>query len=67
MGTFTVIRDGLVTGYERLIDAVTLPDPDDRHVLAAAIRAGADIIVTFNLNEFPEKYLMPYGIEAQTS
>lgn len=42
-------RDCLVTGYERLIDAVTLPDPDDRHVLAAAIRAGADIIVTFNL------------------
>ena len=60
-------RDCLVTGYERLINAVTLPDPDDRHVLAAAIRAGADIIVTFNLNDFPEKYLMPYGIEAQTS
>jgi len=58
-------RDCLVTGYERLINAVTLPDPDDRHVLAAAIRAGADIIVTFNLNDFPEKYLMPYGIEAQ--
>ncbi len=58
-------QDCLVTGYERLIDAITLPDPDDRHVLAAAIRAGADIIVTFNLNDFPEKYLMPYGIEAQ--
>lgn len=59
------VRDGLVTGYETLIDAVTLPDPDARHVLAAAIRAGADLIVTFNLNDFPKKDLQPYGIEAQ--
>jgi hypothetical protein len=59
------VRDCLVTGYETLIDAVTLPDPDDRHVLAAAIRAGADLIVTFNLKDFPEKDLKPYGIEAQ--
>ena len=59
------VRDCLVTGYETLIEAVTLPDPDDRHVLAAAIRAGADLIVTFNLKDFPEKDLKPYGIEAQ--
>jgi len=59
------VRDCLVTGYETLIEAVTLPDPNDRHVLAAAIRAGADLIVTFNLGDFPEKDLKPYGIEAQ--
>ncbi len=59
------VRDCLVTGYETLIDAVTLPDPDDRHVLAAAIRAGADVIVTFNLKDFAEEALAPYGIEAQ--
>lgn len=59
------VCDCLVTGYESLIDAVTLPDPDDRHVLAAAIRAGADLIVTFNLKDFPEEALKPYGIEAQ--
>lgn len=59
------VRDCLVTGYEPLIDAITLPDPDDRHVLAAAIRAGADLIVTFNLKDFPEEALKPYGIEAQ--
>jgi len=59
------VRDCLVTGYETVIDAVTLPDPDARHVLAAAIRAGADLIVTFNLNDFPKKDLQPYGIEAQ--
>ena len=44
----TAVRDCLVTGYEILIDSMTLPDPNDRHVLAAAIRAGADAIVTFN-------------------
>lgn len=59
------VRDCLVTGYETLINAVTLPDPDDRHVLSAAIRAGADLIVTFNLKDFPEKHLKPYGIQAQ--
>jgi predicted nucleic acid-binding protein len=47
------IRDCLVTEYDSLIDALTLPDPDDRHVVAAAIRARADVIVTFNLNDFP--------------
>ena len=59
------VRDCLVTGYEPLMDAITLPDPDYRHVLAAAIRAGADLIVTFNLKDFPEDALKPYGIEAQ--
>jgi predicted nucleic acid-binding protein len=42
------VRDCLVTGYQKLIDGLTLPDPDDRHVLAAAIRAGAQVIVTYN-------------------
>ncbi len=59
------VRDCLVTGYENLIPALTLPDPDDRHVLAAAIRSGADLIVTFNLQDFPEAALKPFGIEAQ--
>jgi len=59
------VRDCLVTGYESLIQAITLPDPDDRHVVAAAIRAGADVVVTYNLKDFPEASLKPYGIEAQ--
>lgn len=59
------VRDCLVTGYEKLIPALTLPDPDDRHVLAAAIRSGADLIVTYNLKDFPEAALKPYAIEAQ--
>ena len=59
------VRDCLVTDYDELIPALTLPDPDDRHVLAAAIRAGADIIVTFNLDDFPPDALHKYGIEAQ--
>lgn len=58
------VRDCLVTGYEALIDSVTLPDPKDRHVLAAAIRAGADVIVTRNLKDFPAELLNPYDLEA---
>ena len=59
------VRDCLVENYEQLIPALTLPDPNDRHVLAAAIRSSASVIVTFNLKDFPEKNLKKYGIEAQ--
>jgi hypothetical protein len=54
----------LVTGYEELIPTLSLPDPDDRHVLAAAIHSGASFIVTFNLGDFPGSSLEPYHIEA---
>jgi predicted nucleic acid-binding protein len=47
------VPDALVTGYEPLIEGLKLPDPDDRHVLAAAIKAGAQIIVTSNVRDFP--------------
>lgn len=59
------ILDCLVQGYERLIPALNLPDPDDNHVLAAAIRSRADVIVTYNLKDFPLEILDEYGIEAQ--
>lgn len=58
------IPDALVSHYEPLIDGITLPDPDDRHVLAAAIKCGAQLIVTANLKDFPQEYLAPYGIDA---
>ena len=58
-------RDSLVTGYEGLIDGLSLPDPDDRHVLAAAIHAGAEVIVTFNLADFPASSLAVHGIEGR--
>lgn len=57
-------RDGLVTGYQSLIPALQLPDPDDRHVLAAAIVGRCDAIVTQNLRDFPDEALAPHGIEA---
>ncbi|MEU9833082.1 PIN domain-containing protein [Streptosporangium sp. NPDC048047] len=49
----SAVRDCLVEEYEPLVDTLKLPDPDDRHVLAAAIRAGARMIVTSNLKDFP--------------
>ncbi len=57
--------DALVTGYEDLIPGLHLPDPNDRHVLAAAIRGHANVIVTMNLRDFPCDVLAPLGIEAQ--
>ena len=57
--------DALVTEYEDLIEGLRLPDPDDRHVLAAAIRGRADVIVTANVRDFPPHILKPFEIEAQ--
>lgn len=59
--------DALVTNYEELIDGLTLPDADDRHVLAAAIKTNANIIVTNNLKDFPEDYLRTFGLVAQSA
>lgn len=59
------VPDCLISGYQSLIPAIELPDPNDRHVLAAAIRAGAQVIVTFNLKDFPKTILSKYDIEAK--
>jgi predicted nucleic acid-binding protein len=59
------VPDCLVTGWEPLVDALQLPDPDDRHVLAAAIRAHAGVIVTYNTHDFPDDVLEPFGVAAQ--
>lgn len=56
-----------VIGHEGLIDALHLPDENDRHVLAAAIRASAQLIVTENLRDFPDKTLAPYDVQTATA
>lgn len=60
------VPDCLVENYENLIDSLELPDPNDRHVLAAAIKCQADVIVTNNLKDFPEEVLKRYDIEVQS-
>ncbi|AKK07973.1 PIN domain-containing protein [Corynebacterium testudinoris] len=59
------IDDCLVTGYEGLVESLILPDPDDRHVLAAAIKCGAQVIVTENKRDFPQHVMNQYDIEIQ--
>jgi predicted nucleic acid-binding protein len=58
-------ESSLVTDFEHLIPTLSLPDVNDRHVLAAAIECDASVIVTFNLRDFPEKALDEYDISAQ--
>lgn len=57
----------MVTGYEDLIPSLQLPDKNDRHVLAAAIRVGASVIVTENTKDFPPVILDKYDIETRTA
>lgn len=61
------VPDCLITGYRHLVEAVELPDADDRHVLAAAIRSGSQVIVTENTRDFPAGILETYDMEAQTA
>lgn len=51
-------------GWSQLVHKLELPDPDDRHVLAAAIAGHADCIVTANLQDFPASVLNGFGLEA---
>jgi predicted nucleic acid-binding protein len=59
----SAIDDCLIDDFAWLIDSLALPDPDDRHVLAAAIVGHADAIVTFNLKDFPEQAIRAHGID----
>lgn len=58
--------DALVENYEPLIDGLQLPDLKDRHVLAAAIKTNANVIVTNNLKDFPEDYLATFGLKVKS-
>ena len=59
------VRDCLVTDYQWMIPSLNLPDLGDRHVLAAAIKAKAGVIVTTNTKDFPSSELEKYDLEAQ--
>jgi len=61
------LPDATGTGYEHLVDSLTLPDPGDRHVLAAAIESGSHVIVTENLSDFPPHALAPHGVKAMSA
>jgi predicted nucleic acid-binding protein len=63
----TAFPDALVQNYEGLINHLKLPDINDRHVLAAAIKTNANLIVTNNIKDFPEEYLQSFSIHAKTA
>lgn len=58
-------EDACVMDWEALVDAIVLPDPKDRHVVAAAQRGRADLIVTMNSKDFPEEQLQALALEVQ--
>ncbi|MGH8834935.1 MAG: PIN domain-containing protein [Actinomycetes bacterium] len=60
------VSDVLVEGYEPLIETLKLPDPKDRHVLAAAIKSQAQVIVTSNLKDFPSDVLGHWNVETKS-
>lgn len=59
--------DALVNNYSGLISSLQLPDPKDRHVLAAAIKTNANVIVTNNIKDFPKEYLASFGLTVKTA
>ena len=59
--------DALVTKHNGLIDGLALPDPEDCHVLAAAIKCNANVIVTNNLKDFPLDYLQSFGVDVKSA
>jgi predicted nucleic acid-binding protein len=59
--------DAQVQNYESLIPGLQLPDNKDRHVLAAAIKANANVIVTNNLKHFPDDYVGSFGLTARSA
>lgn len=59
------LPNAMVTGYQRRMGSLVLPDPNDRHVLAAALHCKAHVIVTTNLKHFPKAVLSSHGISAQ--
>ena len=57
--------DALVSGEEDTITHIKLPDPDDHHVISAALLGRCDLIITANTSDFPPEVLAPLGLEAQ--
>lgn len=59
------VMDCLVENYQYLIPTLKLPDPNDRHILAAALHSKSSVIVTYNLKDFPKEIMSQHDIEAQ--
>ncbi len=63
---YRAFPDAMVDNYESLIATIDLPDKKDCHILAAAIKTNANLIVTNNLKDFPKDYLASFGLAAKS-
>jgi len=59
------LATAMVSGYETHIPSVNLPDPNDRHVVAAGVAPGASVILTLNLRHFPAKELKKFSLRRE--
>ncbi|MGA8165544.1 MAG: hypothetical protein WB791_11105 [Waddliaceae bacterium] len=60
------VPDCLVSNYDSIENSLELPNPNDRHVLAAAIHCGSNFLLTENLRDFPQSILSHHYIHAVT-
>lgn len=60
-----IFPDSCISGYEDFVESVVLSATEDKHVVAAALHAHCDVILTENVKDFPDTELSRYAIEAQ--
>ena len=66
MAMNSAFEDASSEPWEALVDSIVLPDPDDRHVVAAALAGRADVLVTHNVKDFPREVLARFDLDVQT-
>jgi predicted nucleic acid-binding protein len=67
MAIVRAFPEAIVERYASIVPSLALPDPNDRHVLAAAVQTQASVVVTNNIKHFPKDYLSSLGLQVSTA